>query len=219
MKKGLLSILALGALAVSGQAQVTRVRGGYMLRVKYTKGQSIHLDSSNTAGGLGKEMAGGKLQFKMPITMNVLNVKDGYALVQIKLGQVKSGNRIVNPGQTAVVRLDDRNQPKDSETPTNLGATLPKKPVKVGQTWSGSVPVSTGMGGGKLNATYRFAGLKMVGGKSVAVLTYTLSGFATGTGRITLLASDGTLNSNEMKLSIKGLGANPITVTSLMTRG
>ena len=57
-----------------------------------------------------------------------------------------------------------------------------------------------GQQAGKLNAKYKFAGLKTVDKKSVAVITYTITGSAAGSGTVLVLTSDGTLYRNSAKV-------------------
>jgi hypothetical protein len=216
MKRSLLTLVALGVTTLGAQAQVTRSGAGYLMRVKYTKGQVIRLNTSNSVAGLNST-PGGKMQFKTPITLRVLEVQGTKAKVQMKMGAVTYGSTIMNPGSTAVVTLDNRNRPVDGGANAGVGAALPAQTIKVGSTWQGTVPISTQLGNSRITAKYKFAGLKNLGGRMVAVITYVVSGMATGTGRMTLLAKDGTLNSNEMKLTMSA-GQAPLTIVSTMTR-
>jgi len=212
--------LALGAivvLAASANAQVTKQGAGYLLRAKYSKGQVIRFNTSNKVRGATAQ-PGSAIDVTIPITMRVLDVKSGIATVQLKLGEAKLGQSVINPGQTAVVRLNSRNEGTGTAGGANVAAALPAKAVKVGQTWTATAPISTGMGPSQnMKATYKFQGLKSVGGRQVAVITYSVTGFAKGNGTMRLLTSDGTIFDNLAKFSISASGS-PVSVNSEMKR-
>lgn len=217
MNRWLLPLAAAGALVAAAPAQVTRSGAGYLLRIKYTKGQVIRLTSTNTIMGMGGAGGKGNTQFIAPMELRVLAMKANYADIKMTVGEIKLGSQVVRPSTSAVVQLNNRNQPIGSSMPANIGATLPLKPIKIGQTWTGHAPISSPMGQNKIDAVYRFAGVKAVGGQSVAVISYTVKGLASGVGTMTLLAKDGTLFTNDIKLTMSA-GQTPITVVSKMKR-
>ncbi|MGV3618246.1 MAG: hypothetical protein ACO1SV_23205 [Fimbriimonas sp.] len=211
------SLIALAGLGSTfASAQVTPSGGGYLLRVKYSTGQVLRYASTNSVGGATGR--GDGLVISLPIVMRVTEVKGKVAKARLTVGPAKNGNQILNNSQTVVMTLNNRNQGGGEGQSTGVTAQLPERPVKVGQTWTAVAPISTASGQvQRLNATYRFQGVKKVGGKSVAVITYSVNGAATGTGTMTLLQGDGTLWSNNMKIAFKG-GTAPLTLTSNLKR-
>lgn len=210
-------LLTLGAVAAIAPAQVTKTGGGYLLRVKYSEGQVIRLSSTNdvvNATGQSDQMSIG-----LPVVIKITEVKAGKALARMTVGPATMGGQPVMNGQTILMTLDNRNQASGVKGGgTSVGATLPLKPLKVGQTWTAIAPITTGAGTiRKMNATYKFLGLKTVGGKPVAVISYQIAGGATGKGTLTLLQQDGTLWTNEMRMDFK-TGNKPLTVVSKMKR-
>jgi hypothetical protein len=211
-----LAALALVALAAGAQAQITKSGSGYLLRVKYTKGSTLKYVSTNTASG----MPGQSTTFKvtMPIVMQITDLNDQIATMKMTIGPASVGGSEMNQAQTVTLELDNRNQPaKGGPSPGNVGAALPAKPIKIGSTWTSIAPVATGAGTQKLEATYKFRGLKKVGSTSVAEITYTLKGAATGSGTLRLLAKDGTIFSNQMRMSTSVQG-NSLKLLSVMKR-
>src|SRR4051812_48889398 len=106
MRKSLLSLFVLGVAAAGAPAQITRSGAGYLMRVKYVKGQVIRLNTTNSMSGLSA--AGGPkgaTQFQTPIALTVLSSVRNVSTIQLKMGAVKYGTSVVNPGQTAVVTL------------------------------------------------------------------------------------------------------------------
>ncbi len=217
-----LSLLTVAGAAVmmsaSADAQVTKSGGGYLLRVKYVKGQTLNYKSSNTVtaaqGGGGQPM-----KIDMPMVMKIGAVANGFAKASVTTGPAMLGKNPMGKAQTVYVDLSPTNAAKSKGSPGIAGAQFPLKPVKIGETWSMAAPIAdtTGMVGGDIRATYKFQGLKTVNGKSMAIITYILSGGVTGSGSLQLLASDGTLYSNLAKIVLNG-GAGNMRVTSEMKR-
>ena len=84
---------------------------------------------------------------------------------------------------------------------------MPEKPIKPGAVWTAILPVNMGGMIQRLDGRYVFAGMKKVDGLDVAVVTYSLTGFASGTGRLMLLTSDGSLYGNDTHISLNAAGA------------
>lgn len=217
MRSRLPFLLALGAITAVAPAQVVKTPTGYLLRVKYYEGQIIRLSSTNTvvnATGQAQDVA-----ISLPVVIRITEVKNGNALARMTVGPPTMNGKEVMNRQTVVMTLNNRNQATSGRDPGNsVGATLPQKPLKIGETWTAFAPISTGTGATqKLRATYKLLGVKTVAGKAVAVVSYQIAGGATGKGTLTLLQEDGTLWTNEMKLDFR-TGNKPLTVVSKMKR-
>lgn len=219
MNKRLSVILATAALAALSPAQVTKSGAGYLLRVKYAPGQVIKLNSTNKMinATTGKAV---ETSIMLPVVLRITDVKAGIATARMVVGPASYNGQPLIPAKTVVMNLNSRNQATGVQGgSSSVGATLPEKPIKVGQTWKALAPISTGTGGvQKVEAVYKFVGVKTVDGQGVAVVTYTISGgVGKGSGRMTLLQKDGTLWTNDLKMEVRA-GATPVTVTSAMKR-
>ncbi|HSI72907.1 MAG TPA: hypothetical protein VK934_06995 [Fimbriimonas sp.] len=203
-------------LAAVGSAQVTKQGSGYLLRVKYLKGQTLKYSTTNSV--LGGMNGGQPMKIQMPIVMKIKDVVKGIAKAQVTAGPVNMGGNPLMEAQTLEMDLSTTNQTKSAKGAGLTGAQLPIKPVKVGQTWSmlAPIPDTTGMSK-NMKATYKFQGLKTIAGKSMAVLAYTLTGGVSGSGTLLLLASDGTIHSNTAKLKYSGPQGS-MNITSEMKR-
>lgn len=216
MRQTLFLFAALAACSTA-EAQVTRSGAGYLFRAKYTAGETIRLSSMNQVAGVPG--VGNGMRVPVQITMAVQSVANGVATIRLTLGAVKLNNTVANPGQSVLVRLDNRNRPQGGGGGTAVSTVYPVRAVKVGQTWKASAPVSGGMGmEGTLNATYRFMGVKTVSGRGVAVMNYAVSGAASGSGTLMVLTKDGTLFSNKMQLKLNMQGQPPVSIVSTLTR-
>jgi len=210
------SILAAGFLVVAA-AQITKTAPAtYVLRAKYQKGQVIKFMTVSGIDSKSNALAGTTL--KIPITLRVLDVKKGVATVRLTMSAVVLDGQVVQPEQSATFPLDNRNRGESGSQ--SIGAHLPIKPIKVGGTWKSVMPVNIGGTTAALEGVYRFAGVQTVNGHLVGVITYSLSGPATGTGTLMMLASDGTMYSNETRLAVTGGGGNRALtrIHSTMTR-
>jgi len=216
MNKLLLPVAGLAILAPVAHGQVTKTKEGFLLRAKYLKGVTHKFNMQNSVAGLKNEPAAGA-KFSMPITLQVLDVVNGVASVKLTMGGVKMGETVIKPGQSATVKLTNRNMGADGGA-QNIGAQLPKGAVRVGESWSAKAPVNSEMGRGTLDARYTFRGLKTTGGKATAYITYVLSGYASGEGKMSILVADGILYSNQVQLKLSMGGTAPLVVTSTMTR-
>jgi hypothetical protein len=219
MNKFLPVIFAAGALAAVTPAQVTKSGAGYLLRVKYAPGQVIKLTSTNKMvnATTGKAV---ETSIILPVLLRITGVKAGLAQARMVVGPATYNGQPLIPSKTVVMSLNSRNQATNVQGgASSVGATLPEKPIKVGQTWKALAPISTGTGGvQKVEAIYKFVGVKSVNGQGVAVVTYTISGgVGKGSGRMTILQKDGTLWTNDLKMDVRA-GTTPVTVTSAMKR-
>jgi hypothetical protein len=210
-------------LSSSAPCQITPSGTGYLLRVNYTKGLVLHLTTRNQVAGL-TGTGGPKMSFVLPITIRVLDVRSHRAKVQMKLGAVQSKGTVLHAPQTAIMWLDNRNQPGDGDdgrvdASGGVASQLPLRVVHVGDSWKASAPVSLGTGeASHFDAKYTFMGIKTIEGKQVAVISYVGSGLASGKGVLTLLVKDGTVNSNFTTLTMALGDGKPITIISNMKR-
>ncbi len=214
----LMALVGAGLLvSATAGAQVTKSGAGYLLRVKYVKGQTLKYNSVNT---LTSAQGGGQpMKVTMPMVMKISDVSNGYAKTSVTTGPAMIGKNPMGKAQTVVLELSPTNAAKSKSAPGIAGAQFPLKPVKIGQTWAMAAPIAdtTGMTGGDIKAMYKFQGLKTVNGKSMAIVTYSLSGGVTGSGTLQLLASDGTLYSNVANITLNA-GAGNMKVSSEMKR-
>ncbi|MEZ0324316.1 MAG: hypothetical protein ACAH95_00275 [Fimbriimonas sp.] len=203
-----LSLLALAVVSASAHGQVTKSGDGYLLRVKYVKGQTLKYSSVNSI--IGAQGGGQPMKITMPMIMKITDVTKGYAKASITTGPAMLGKNPMSKAQTVFIELSPTNAAKSKGAPGIAGAQFPLKPVKVGQTWSMAAPIAdtSGMTGGDIKAMYKFGGLKTVNGKSMAVVSYSLSGGVTGGGTLLLLAADGTLYSNVAKITLNASAGN-----------
>jgi len=216
MNKLLLPVAGLAVLVPVAHGQVTKTKEGYILRAKYVKGATLRFTSTNTISGQ-KGQPGAGNEFSMPFKLDVLDVQAGLATVKLTLGGVKMGETEIRPGQTATMKLTNRNVGAGQNS-QNVGAQLPSGAIRVGETWQAATPVSSQAGTGKLNATYTFAGLKTVDKKPVAIINYKTTGYANGTGVMAILVADGLLYTNQIELKLNMGGGSPLVVKSLTKR-
>lgn len=217
LSKAALSIASLGLLSAYGFGQVTKQGGGYLLRVRYSKGQILKYKTINGVEG-EKGQPGAGLRLNMPLTLTVTDVKGPYATVRCKVGPALDGKAELFPSQTVIVRINNRND-TDNKVAAPVGTGLPKNSVRVGETWESDAPVNMGNGGVKrLHAVYKFNGIKTVDGMEVAQLAYQVSGAAKGGGSMSLLVKDGTIWSNRSRLSLTMAGGKPLTLTFTVSR-
>lgn len=191
-------LIALG-LVQGACGQIVPGKGGYLFRVKYKMGQVLRFETTarpaNKGGGFSS------LTFDAPMVLTVQSVAKGIATVQIVTGPIIVGHdkNSTIPAQTATLQLDDR------DASAAGGPQVPSYPVKVGSTWEAVRPVNLPGGMTRFNAVYRFAGIKSVEGRRVAVITYYLTGAAQGSGTMLLLTSDASIYSNEQTIGIPGM--------------
>jgi hypothetical protein len=225
LNRRLLNVRGFGAMAVVGasllltasaDAQVTKSGAGYLLRVKYSKGQTLKYRSVNTV--TSAQGGGQPMKIELPMVMKIRDVTRGLAKATITTGPPMLGKNPMGQAQTVTVELSTTNAPKSKGGPGIAGAQFPQKPVKVGQTWTMAAPIAdtTGMTG-DIKAIYKFQGLKSVNGKNMAIVTYSLSGGVTGSGTLQLLAADGTMYSNIAKIAFSGPAGN-LKLSSEMKR-
>jgi hypothetical protein len=196
MMKKAFALVALGAILYSPvatpstSAQITPKNGGYLLRMKFVKGSVQKYTMTSTMP-----------MMKSPMTASMTNtvkaVSNGIATVQTEVKSSQGNNK-------TEVQIDSMGKMVKGNSMGVNPTTLPKDPVKVGQSWKGSMPLP--QGGGRIDAVYKLAGVKTVGGRQVAEVTMTLDGAMgpskmKGAGRMTLAMGDCSLVNSVMNIN------------------
>ena len=185
--------------AAPAPAQIVKTPNGYLLRVKYVPGQVVRFETSSSIANKGTSEPSSVL--KMPITLSVLNVKGGKAYLNLSMGAgVLDGNKVSDPTEVKM-SLDDRNQADKGPGVPGIGA-FPDRPMQAGSTWHSGVPIRALGTLLKVDGVFRFQGMKPTQNGPLAVISYSLSGGATGTGIMMLMPKDGSIYSNETNLSV-----------------
>jgi hypothetical protein len=195
--------------APHADAQVTKSGSNYTFRMKFTKGQTTRYNvvTNMTMGGAGS--AGGNnapaMKMEMPMTMLVENVQKDVADLKMTVGPPTMNGQAMGQSQpqTQTMKMDSRGRVVGGgQSMGGVMATLPDKPIAVGGTWTAQMPMQ---GMGNMNATYKFLGLKNEGGRQVAEIEVTVSSKgqmnASGSGRMFILASDGSLLRSSLNLN------------------
>jgi hypothetical protein len=175
----------------TSQAQVTKQGTGYQFRMKFTRGQTIkyRLNASVPYPGQPKPIT-----IASQVVQSVQSVSNGVAALNVKVGPtVLNGKTMTEAPITSSAKLNNLGKPIGAANGSAAFTTYPVNPVKVGGTWSSTVPLA-GLGGSAA-ATFKLVGLKSVYGKQVAELAVTLKATgkqkATGGGTMLVLTSDG----------------------------
>lgn len=196
------SVLSLGSSALS---QVSPTAGGaYDFKCKYTKGQKIVYVNSTS-------VTGQSLKFDLTVTMTCTDVKNGVYSIKCKVDGL--------PGQKAQdvnLKLNNKGEVVggDALAKQAMGmgqASLPKKPIKPGETWTSTADTGAASMNMKVTSTYTFKGLKAVNGKQVADISVKISSKGsgmsmTGTGSLYLSAADGNPISMDMSMKMDAGG-------------
>ena len=190
-------------------AQITKLGNGYLFRVRYSAGQVLNFDTVTTSASKGS--AATRISFKTPMTMKVLSVTKGIANLEITMQPTTmSGSKTpILPKNVVNVQLDERNQTLNKSVIPNQQVTYPVHAIKPGARWKAILPIKNPVTGGieKMDGEYLFAGVQQLNGQSVAIITYSLAGFARGQGTMKLLTRDGSMYGNETFMSLTAAGA------------
>jgi hypothetical protein len=182
-------------ITASADAQIAQVKGGYRFRTQYHNGQVIRLETAATAGNVGSAAKG--MVIKIPVTLSVKGVSKGVAHVKFDIGRGTMNGQSFSEAHSTMVELDS------VDSSAVGGAKFPIKPIQPGDTWKAMRPVQ--LGGGQpmtLDGVYRFQGVTVKDGHTVAVITFDMKGAANGRGTMWLLTGDGTLYRSEMTISV-----------------
>jgi hypothetical protein len=216
------AVLGLGLVAPAC-AQITKVGNAYSFRVKFAAGSVIKY---NTV--VNFSVGGAKQSFSTPMVQSVIGVHHDIADLLLKSGPLKVNGKPA--GQQVVTRMsvDRQGQFLEGKDSGSSGiTTFPLKPLRLGQTWKGRVPlVLGGLQGNStstVTTTYRFVRMTTYKNQKVAelALAFKTGGqFAiTGAGTAFVLAKDGNMLHSAMKLHV-ALAANidPIPVDAEVSR-
>lgn len=190
-------VMALG-IAASSSAQVVQKKGGYIIFIKYTKGQVLKQNISMIAPST-------KVTTNTQIVTKCLDVdKNGIATLEVSTPTAPG-----KPPSKRKVKVDRHGKPVGNAIDGFSGNFMwPETPLKIGQTWDGNVNMGgAGQSGGSMRALYKLAAIKNLNGTKVAVITTVLdvSGQfdVAGTGTIYVRVSDGQLDSATFNVGLK----------------
>lgn len=187
-------------LAGAASAQIVQNKGGYLIFVKYKKGQSITQD-------MGMSMVGNKsLKSTSRFVTKCVDVdKKGNSTVDVT---VSAGGKVTQGSKR--LRVDNHGKPLGSTIDGYSGTFVwPDTPIKMGQSWVGNITMAdTGQNnGGAIKSTYKLAGIKSINGVKVASIAAVLSVGGSfdvaGTGIIYVRFSDGQMHSADFDLGLK----------------
>lgn len=191
--------LGLGAAPQSLNAQVTKQGAGYMLSLKLTKGATYKymlnavIDASAAMGG-AKGSNAGKQTMKSPISMKVVDVKNGISTVQVTQTPPTMGGAAAKP-QTVTIKIDKTGKVTEGNE-AGVMVSLPTKPVKIGESWT-ATSNTRGMGFPmQVTTKHTLKAVRAVGGRQVAEVTVTTNAKGSsmsgnGKGSYTIDAKDG----------------------------
>lgn len=195
------AVLLLG-MAIGAQAQITSGAAGYTFRVKYTPGKTVSNQMTITSG-INMGGAGAKpmnFVMDMPMKMKCTGQKGDVYTVQTTSGPMTMNGKPA-PGnakaQTMTMKVNSKGQIVEGGGGQEMNfanVKMPDKPIKVGQSWKGTVNLPQGQG--TVDATYTFKAVKAVNGKQCAVIGVAMTlnggmGKMSGTGSMNLLMADG----------------------------
>ena len=211
-------------IPAAASAQIKKVSGGaYLMRLKFTKGQTIHLELSESLSGLPPNVGGSTADGKMSVVMQskstVQSVTNGAATMIVVVGPTTINGKTQNTtSPPKSVTVDSMGHPVGATKGSSqgFGTRLPEKAVKVGDSWSAPLPVggATGSTGG--SATYTFKGIKNVDGKQVAVIVMSIKNpqIKSGGGTLYLTVADGAMYKGSLTLNtINPQTGAPMTMT------
>jgi len=209
MSTRLAKIPACGLLAaglfVCAHGQIVQTKDGkYSFRTRYAPGAVI---SYQTLAGEATPSGALKLPaIESPMVIKVLSNKGGNAVIRITTGPGVFGTTQVFEKTSIDMPMDNRN--------SSLGTgslKFPNAPIGIGASWKAMMPLKIASGlPAKLDATYRFLGVKKINGINLAVLSFDMTGPAEGSGLMYIRTSDGTLESTETTVR---LTAGPSSTT------
>ncbi|MBL8060505.1 MAG: hypothetical protein JNK63_07315 [Chthonomonas sp.] len=205
--KNLLLIGALGLALTTVQAprpanaQVTKSGPGYLLRIKWVKGQVMKYNITMSGSMMPKPQV-------ISSIMTVKDVKNGIATVESKVTMPSTGSSRNTKPQVSTMKIDSRGKVIGESNGSLTGAatpTFPQGPVKIGQSWKGDMSVSQGM---NLNATYTLISVKTVNGKMIAEVGQRVTGSMgemgsmAGNGKVEIYGTDGSVRGGNMAMSL-----------------
>lgn len=215
-------VLIVGATA---QSQIVPQGKAYLFRFKLAKGRTLNFAHTTTIAT--KAMP--KQTLTGPFQMSALDVKGKLTTLRVTVGPMAMAGQPVTPKQIATLTVNDRGETVSGAAADlqTFGASMPEKPVKVGDKWSEStnLPVAGGPPT-SVDTTYEFVGVQPEGGRKVALLKVELRGQGgirlNGKGTVRLDCADGTLVKYQVVSNINlGPGSGPenrATSTTIVSR-
>lgn len=207
------ALLGTALLPGLAPAQIKKSGGGYLLRLKFTQGQTIRHRVSTTVtglpsmGGSSSVIKNGVMKLTGTMTEVVQSVTGNVATISSTVGpfSVPGNPTPLAPAKTVTARVNELGEPVGGSQAGGLGARFPKGVLKVGQAWSAAVP-STGMSSaGSPTAKFTFQGIKKVNGKDLAVIAVTVvptAQFKSGKGTMYFQPSNGMLSSGTLNFEM-----------------
>lgn len=208
-------------MTASGFGQVTKQGNGYLFRIKWTEGQTIRY---NIESGMASGPGGKPMSMTMGIAMTVADVKAGIATVKTKVTGMGGTPQEVTSKIDSMGKMSGGGSNNPMTNSSNI--TYPKGPVPVGGSWTENMNMAQGpMGGMKTTTTYRFKGLKNVGGRQFAeiALSVTASGAASmkGSGTVLINMVDGMMHTLDLNSALtmampgaEGKPGKPMTINT-----
>ncbi|MBI1757491.1 MAG: hypothetical protein HYR64_10340 [Fimbriimonas ginsengisoli] len=214
-------VVASIVLAASAGAQVTKKGNGYLLRVKHVRGQTLRYRTSTTIKVPSQTQ--GPMQMLFPISETVLSVASGVADVDVTAGPISMNGKQIQPAKNARMKINSQNVVVEGAGSGVAGAGFPDKPVKVGHSWTSSMPIG-GASGPTSNviATLTLKAVKSQGGRRVAIIGFVAHSDSqklaiNGKGTLTLRADDGTMQGMVMAMDL-GVQGKAVQSTTTITR-
>lgn len=193
-------------------AQVTKQGAGYTLALKLTKGATYKyvlnavVDATAAMGGAASGGQKNEQKMTSPISMKVLDVKNGISTVEITQTPPSFGGSAATP-QKATIKIDRTGKVTEGgEAGVMVG--LPTKAVKIGETWT-TTSTTRGMGMPmQVTTKATLKAVKAVNGRQVAEISVVTnangSGMSgTGTGGYTIDSKDGMIISYNLNQTMK----------------
>jgi hypothetical protein len=180
-------------------AQIVQSKAGYLIFVKFKKGQVIQQNLEMQV------VENSKLKSSNQFITKCLDVdKSGNSTLEVTVAA--NGK---TPPNKKKLRIDNHGKPI-GQTIDGYSGTFawPDVPMKMGQSWLGDINmVGTGQeAGGAIKSTYKLAGIKTINGVKVASIATVLNvggSFAiSGTGMIYVRFSDGQLHHADFNLAL-----------------
>lgn len=189
------SVLVALSTVATVRGQILPAKGGYTFRTKYKVGALMSFATTISFPTKGSPYAGKIITTTSAV--RVLRITNGIATAHIDIGAVKLAGQVLIPPKAVTTQLDASSEYSSLK--------MPRHAVAIGSTWT-AVRVINLLGiPQRLNAVYRFAGVKLADGHSVAVITYSMNGVVKGTGSMKLLTKDASIYTNDVSLSVAQL--------------
>lgn len=187
-------------------AQITKEETGYLLRMKFTKGNVVNFLSTTASSGKG--LGAQAMTLRVQVSTKVLFVANGVADVEYRVSPTTNNGKAITAARRDTSKIDSRGRLTGGTARLqNMGdISLPEEPIPVGGVWKNTETSQAPSGPISIQRTFRFVGFKKVDGKQLAQIEVSLTGGnqemrATGTGTTMLLVADGSLFSSTLNLS------------------